>query len=71
MTNIFLIFFTGLFVMLNLFIKMLIDFLKQKGDLGINSGLPTLANSFGELGEMYSSLEWSVMHVYAMDQYQS
>ena len=36
--------------MLNLFIKILIDFSKQKGDLGINSGLPTLANSFGKLG---------------------
>ena len=30
---------------------MLMDFLKQKGDLGINSGLFSLENSFGELGE--------------------
>ena len=37
--------------MLNKFIKMFIDFSKQKGDPGINSGLPTLANRFGELGE--------------------
>ena len=37
--------------MLNEFIKMFIDFSKQKGDLGINSGLPTLEKSFGELGE--------------------
>ena len=37
--------------MLNLFIKMFIYFSKQKGDLGINYGLPTLENSFGKLGE--------------------
>ena len=37
--------------MLNLFIKMFIDFSKQKGDLGINSGLTTLENSFGKLSE--------------------
>ena len=29
---------------------MFIDFSKQKGDPGINSELPTLENSFGELG---------------------
>ena len=37
--------------MLNKFIKIFIDFSKHKGDPGINSELPTLANSFGELGE--------------------
>ena len=37
--------------MLNKFIKNFIDFSKQKGDPGINSGLPTLENVFGELGE--------------------
>ena len=37
--------------MLNKFIKMLIDYSKQKGDPGINSGLTTLENSFGELGK--------------------
>ena len=37
--------------MLNLFIRMFMDFSKQRGDLGINSGLLTLENSFGELGE--------------------
>ena len=30
---------------------MFIDFSKQMGDPGINSGLLTLENSFGELGE--------------------
>ena len=30
---------------------MSIDFLKHMGDPGINSGLPTLENSFGKLGE--------------------
>ena len=30
---------------------MFIDFSKHMGDLGINSGLPSLENSFGELGE--------------------
>ena len=30
---------------------MFIDFSKHNGDPGINSGLPTLANSFGELRE--------------------
>ena len=38
-------------VLLNKFIKMFIDFSKHNGDPGNNSGLPTLANSFGELGE--------------------
>ena len=38
-------------VLLNKFIKMFIDFSKYNGDPRINSGLPTLANSFGELGE--------------------
>ena len=37
--------------MLNKFIKMFIDFSKQKGDSGINSGLPNLANIFGKLSE--------------------
>ena len=36
--------------MLNKFIKTFIDFLKHNGDPGINSGLPTLENNFGELG---------------------
>ena len=30
---------------------MFIDYSKHNGDPGINSGLPTLANSSGELGE--------------------
>ena len=30
---------------------MFIDFSKHMGDLGINSGLPTLENSFGQIGE--------------------
>ena len=30
---------------------MFIDFSKHKGDPGINSGLPTLTNSTGKLGE--------------------
>ena len=30
---------------------MFIDFSKQMGDPGINSGLPTLENNFGKLGE--------------------
>ena len=30
---------------------MFMDFLKHKGDPGINFGLPTVANSFGELSE--------------------
>ena len=30
---------------------MFIDFSKHNGDPGINFGLPTLANGFGELGE--------------------
>ena len=30
---------------------MFIDFSKHMGDLGINSGLPTLENSFGKLRE--------------------
>ena len=38
-------------VLLNKFIKMFIDFLKHNGDPTINSGLPNLANSFGELGQ--------------------
>ena len=37
--------------MMKKFMKMFIDCSKQKGDLGINSGLPNLANSFGEFGE--------------------
>ena len=38
-------------VLLNKFIKMFKDFSKHNGDPGNNSGLPTLANSFGGLGE--------------------
>ena len=38
-------------VLLNKFIKMFMDFSKNNGDPGINSGLPTLANSSGKLGE--------------------
>ena len=37
--------------MLKKFIKMFIESLKHMGDPGINSGLPTLEKSFGELGE--------------------
>ena len=32
-------------------IEMFIDFSKHMGDLGINSGLPSLENSFGEIGD--------------------
>ena len=38
-------------LLLNKTIETFIDFLKHVGDLGINSGLPTLENSFDELGE--------------------
>ena len=38
-------------VLLNKFIKMFIDFFKHNGYPRINSGLPNLANSFGELGQ--------------------
>ena len=38
-------------VLLNKFIKMFIDISKHNGDPGINSGLPTLANSSGKLRE--------------------
>ena len=32
-------------------IETFIEFSKHMGDLGINSGLPTIENSFGKLGE--------------------
>ena len=71
MNNIFKYILQTLFVILIKFIKMFIDFSKHMGDPGINSGLPTLENSFGKLGEIYSSLEESIMKEYAMDQYHS
>ena len=50
MTNVFKYILLAFLVMLNKFIKMFIDFSKQKGDPDINSGLPNLANNFCELG---------------------
>ena len=51
MTNVFKYILLNFSVVMNKFIKMFIDFLKHMGYPGINSGLPTIENSFGELGE--------------------
>ena len=51
MTNVFKYILLAFSALMNKAIKIFIDFSKYMGDPRINSGLPTLENSFGELGE--------------------
>ena len=50
MTNVFKYILLTFSVVLNKFIKIFVDFSKHMGDPGINSGLPSLENSFGKIG---------------------
>ena len=50
-TNVFKYILLAFYVVLKKAIEMFIDFLKHMGDLGINSGLHSLENSFVKLGE--------------------